>query len=163
MIVGLSLLKSVIKHCYLNPLSLIFKDPRGGILLLWLCLFVVVCGTCSFMPDAILKELFICFAWQQAALNPVPCRVIYSTQLFALELISQFHCQLEAYSLVRRNRWSQVFSASTLPHWQLHSICWDAFYSSLDHWHFHDFFVIFVFANDLLIIIVLFFCLRSGS
>lgn len=40
--------------------------------------------------------------------------IIYSTLLPVLELISQFHCQLETCSHGRKHSWSQIFSASTL-------------------------------------------------
>lgn len=107
--------------------------------------------------------LFICFTWQQTTLNPVPCiSFTWLGRLLVLEPSSQFHCKVETYSVVRRTSSSQIFSASAL------SRCPDScavsadlhFIPHQDYWHFHNFSVTFVFANDFFFMIVLFFCLH---
>lgn len=64
--------------------------------------------------NSLKAALFICFVQWPTTPNLISRCFIYLTQLLVLELISQFHCQLETYSLVHRNSWSQIFSASTL-------------------------------------------------
>lgn len=157
----LSLLNSIIKGCCLNLSSLILKKSTERLFAI-----VTMSFCCWFWYtwyygwyNSQRRVPFICFVWQQPTTNLVPCYSMYLAQLLVLELISQFHCQLETYSLVRRNSWSQIFSASTLTRCP-DSCTWSAELQFIPHEIIDIFtgFLTFIFANDLLIITGLLVC-----
>lgn len=141
----LSLLKSVIviKSCYLNLLSLVLKIYIKVICcfgcVFFCCMFwyMQFCGRCNSQRRT---ALFIGFCMKQTI--QIEFLAVCLTQHLVLELISQLHCRLETYSLVRRNSLSQIFSTSTLLHvWQLHGIYWAAFDSLSRLWTFSHLFL----------------------
>lgn len=115
----LSLLKSVIviKSCYLNLLSPVLKIYIkvtccfGCIFFCCMFWYMQFYGRCNSQRRT---ALFIGFCMKQTI--QIEFLAVCLTQHLVLELISQLHCRLETYSLVRRNSLSQIFSTSTLLH-----------------------------------------------